>query len=603
MEDLFQEGKTVYQVKGWKWDQGEYWYRVGLVDTQEEHLVLARERGGNEFTLLDALGKAPLPSVKILEIPACYRKLFISSPLFPALEEIRLQEGSPLTTDGKRMIFSGHTLLACLTKEGDGLIQIPGHVRALGNYCLTQCVCREVSFPPHEISIADHALLGARFLDSPREPVMVGTVLYAVPDAGKELDLGADVRDIFPSAFHSAVPSKISCHSFPSSIPSSFHGELLIKSPQAEIPFSELIGRNTFLTSLTVPEDHDLYRSVDGVLFTRDMETLLYYPPKKQDASYAVPPGTRKIWPRAFSQNCFLESVTLPDGVGQIGASAFLHCRALKRVFLGDGLRLLPDAPTDVEEGVFYGCQSLREVRLPSSLLHIGSQCFCKTGLEQLTLPDGLLSLGDNALWSFGLKEVSLPRSLLRVGRAALLSATQIDAWEGTAQGLMEAFWPIGATSMTGRAFITVDVHRQDGRETRLVFQNPSPRSRLSDILKASWDSGLLTGALYRELLGALGSGLVRSAYLFYLYRHEEGSIREQCLPSLKRVAPSLLESYLKEDDLESFLDLLSEGLLSPQALKKLLQSSDRLGRPQFSAVLLEAMHQSSSTRKTVFPL
>lgn len=65
------------------------------------------------------------------------------------------------------------------------------------------------------------------------------------------------------------------------------------------------------------------YCSVDGVLFSKDMKTLIKYPYAKRGSSYVVPEGVETIGAEAFYLLSFRGSITIPKSVKTIGGYAF----------------------------------------------------------------------------------------------------------------------------------------------------------------------------------------------------------------------------------------------------------------------------------------
>lgn len=86
------------------------------------------------------------------------------------------------------------------------------------------------------------------------------------------------------------------------------------------------------LEMINVAEDNENYVSVDGVLFTADMTKLILYPPAKKNANYDVPDDVESIGTYAFEDNPFLQTVTIPEGVAEIGGGVFYNCTSLRRV-------------------------------------------------------------------------------------------------------------------------------------------------------------------------------------------------------------------------------------------------------------------------------
>jgi len=86
-------------------------------------------------------------------------------------------------------------------------------------------------------------------------------------------------------------------------------------------------------------------------------------------ANVIIPQGVREIGESAFGKTMTLEQVILPDGVKAIGPSAFSRCENLKRVSLPEGLER-------IEVYAFYGCFNLEEINIPDSLRRIGPVAF-----------------------------------------------------------------------------------------------------------------------------------------------------------------------------------------------------------------------------------
>lgn len=148
---------------------------------------------------------------------------------------------------------------------------------------------------------------------------------------------------------------------------------------------------NTSLKEFVVDPGNEHFVSVDGVLFSKDMKTLIYYPIKKGvtinkdgkvngNARYIVPEGVETIRTKAFYKCGHLESVTLPASLVSIEERAFSRMTALKALELPDNLQLIgKDAfafctgltemtvPTNViriDEYAFYGCTSIKKMKM-----------------------------------------------------------------------------------------------------------------------------------------------------------------------------------------------------------------------------------------------
>ena len=134
------------------------------------------------------------------------------------------------------------------------------------------------------------------------------------------------------------------------------------------------------LKRFEVDPENTSFCAVDGVLFTKDMKTLVYYPNAntavyaaggalEKKADYVIPDGVETISKCAFYKCYALQSVTLPDSVKVIGERAFHKCENLQSVNFPEGL-------TTIEFDAFIGCTGLTRIELPATLSSIGEFAF-----------------------------------------------------------------------------------------------------------------------------------------------------------------------------------------------------------------------------------
>lgn len=122
-------------------------------------------------------------------------------------------------------------------------------------------------------------------------------------------------------------------------------------------------------------EGSQSFVSVDGVVFTKDMTTLIAYPPVKKGEAYVV-----------------------PDGVETIVVDAFVGASELKRV-THDGVSY---TVTAADPGTFAGAADLDESSVLLSAGQIGTEAFDEgvtvTGRDTMTdfiVDRRILSYGD----------------------------------------------------------------------------------------------------------------------------------------------------------------------------------------------------------------
>ena len=213
--------------------------------------------------------------------------------------------------------------------------------------------------------------------------------------------------------------------------------------------YSSAFSECESLMAITVSSENTQYASRDGILFDKDMKTLVCYPGGIQGA-YVVPSGVTEIMGNAFSGCAGLTSVTVPDGVTRIGEFAFSKSRALTSVSLGSGLTTLGRLP-------FYWCSGLSSIVVSESNSRYASRdgvlfdkdmktvICCPGGLSgEYVIPSSVATIGDGAFDSCRkITGVTIPSSVTTIGRSGF----------NYCEGLTSVVIPSSVTSIGGYAF------------------------------------------------------------------------------------------------------------------------------------------------------
>lgn len=104
---------------------------------------------------------------------------------------------------------------------------------------------------------------------------------------------------------------------------------------------------NAFMNSeklerFIVEEQNTKYKSVDGVLYTKDGKTLISYPVAKKDVVFRLPKGVKTIGSMACFRQKYVKQVVMSSSVRKIKSYAFAWC-PLKKVKLNQGLQVIED--------------------------------------------------------------------------------------------------------------------------------------------------------------------------------------------------------------------------------------------------------------------
>ncbi|MGE5496023.1 MAG: InlB B-repeat-containing protein [Burkholderiales bacterium] len=132
------------------------------------------------------------------------------------------------------------------------------------------------------------------------------------------------------------------------------------------------------------------YKSVDGVLYDKDLKTLVQYPSGKM-GTYSILEGVTSIRSRAFQNSVFLTGINIPETVNNIGDYAFHTCSSLTYVSL-------PDSLTVISTGAFGCCTNLLEVRFGAHVTTISDKAFFRCeNLKEIDIPGTVSRIGDEA--------------------------------------------------------------------------------------------------------------------------------------------------------------------------------------------------------------
>jgi hypothetical protein len=142
---------------------------------------------------------------------------------------------------------------------------------------------------------------------------------------------------------------------------------IVIQEKVTEIP-CETLALNANLKEINVDPENRVFRSIDGVLFSKDA-AVLFACPAGRKGKYRIPNGVKVINEDAFINCVKLNSIVIPNGVQEIKTGAFADCAGLVSI-------ALPESVVSIEEYAFARCENLKSISLPSGLKHIGEKAF-----------------------------------------------------------------------------------------------------------------------------------------------------------------------------------------------------------------------------------
>lgn len=148
-----------------------------------------------------------------------------------------------------------------------------------------------------------------------------------------------------------------------------------IPAAVTSIDFADIFAGCTAIKEYNVAEDNAAYSSVDGVVYTKDGETLLVYPLGKEDASFIVASGAEIIGEKAFENARYLKEIFLADVIeiddGAFANSAVTTVSGDKLAYVGD--EAFKDVSTligiDLQAAEYIGADAFRNTGLTEALI------------------------------------------------------------------------------------------------------------------------------------------------------------------------------------------------------------------------------------------
>ena len=144
------------------------------------------------------------------------------------------------------------------------------------------------------------------------------------------------------------------------------------------------LENNQHITAYNVDDANEYLCDVDGVIYTKDMKTLLFYPLAKDLVDETNDDGNV----------IKVSQYIIPDGVETIRTKAFYKCYSLTNI-------QIPDSVKRIEEKAFFRCDKINELKLPQSLEFIGKDAFSYCyGLKVLDIPAKVKQIDEYAFYN-----------------------------------------------------------------------------------------------------------------------------------------------------------------------------------------------------------
>lgn len=202
------------------------------------------------------------------------------------------------------------------------------------------------------------------------------------------------------------------------------------------------------ILGIEIDENNPNYTSIDNVIFTKNMDALIAYPPCGPE-TYNVPNGITGIGSSAFLWNESIKKVTFPESLEIIGESAFEDCNTLETIVVNNKLSEIykyafngcdklqsfdfPASLTSIREFVFNNCYSLQGINVDSENPVYSSEdgvLYNKDKTELVRFPEGksledwnfpssVTTIGHSGFYGCDMESIVIPENIETIGKLA----------------------------------------------------------------------------------------------------------------------------------------------------------------------------------------
>jgi hypothetical protein len=313
-----------------------------------------------------------------------------------------------VTRDGVLFSEDMRTLLEYPSDREGLAYAVPAGVTTIGESAFDRCDLREIVIPGSVRIIDECAFFGCGDLARvviPGGVTAIGDEAFYCCESLTDITIPPSVTSIGASAFDWC--KKLENITIPAGV--TYIGEHVFCGADS-------------LREITVAAGNESYTVQGGLLFSKDMKTLLCYPPAAAASVCTVPAGVTRVGGSAFFGCNNLETVALPDGLTSIGEFAFKNCKNLKRLNI-------PDSVTDIGDSAFENCEGLREIAIPGAVARIGLEAFdyCEN-MTEVAIAEGVAYIGGSAFSNCAIKKIVIPGSVTVIGGGAFDGCADLES-------------------------------------------------------------------------------------------------------------------------------------------------------------------------------
>ena len=178
------------------------------------------------------------------------------------------------------------------------------------------------------------------------------------------------------------------------------------------------------LEAITIDENNPYWKSVDGVVFSKDGKILLDFPCYKDGGEqYSLPSGTKEIAPHAMSYLDRVTSIKFPYSLEKAGERAFYSCAKLVTLSGETCFK-------EMDKQAFSSCTKLEKFEVGYNITMLDSAVFQGSYIPQVKLSSAraLKTIGKDAFNHCGLQTIDIPTAVTDIASSAFLYCTSLKS-------------------------------------------------------------------------------------------------------------------------------------------------------------------------------
>ena len=292
---------------------------------------------------------------------------------------------------------------------------------------------------------------------------------------------------------------------------------ITIPATTSTIGNQPFLGQSDVLESITVAASNPNFKSVDGVLYSKDGTRLIQYPVNKAGASFTVPAGVTNIDSFAFGCLVNLKTLILPDSVttlNYVGTMNGCNNNSLTSYIVGSG-----NSNFSTVDGVLFNKNQTIQMAYPASkagshytMLNTVTELMNPSfgynrNLKTITLSDHLVKIGSYSFNGLNLAALNIPASVTTIDGLGLDSTESLTVDSSNTNFVMDD----GVLFNSSKTQI-VNYFNQDSRTSYTV---PSTVTSFADFIfgnNAGRNLARLT--INSPVSGGYGTGIYNLKYL-----------------------------------------------------------------------------------------